>query len=1315
MAKKMKGGEILLKVTENGLEVVQKRADKASKSLNKTGQSAHSTDRALKGAAQASSGASKNFSKLSQGITGGLVPAYATLAANLFAVDALFRFLKSSADFRVLTQGQTAFAAATGVAYKSLAHDLQAATRNMINFRDAAQAGAIGRAAGLSAGQLTELSEAAFTVSMALGRDVTDSFNRLVRGVTKAEPELLDELGIVLRLEEATTKYAASLGLNKNQLSIYQKSQAVVNEVLDQAERKFGKINAIMEPNANSIAQLGVAFEKTIDSIRPVISALAEPVGKFFTENITAAAIAMGLFATTIINSVIPSYGELQERQLSQTAAHEEQLDRLRLKTEALEKARAKLAKTPIYQEKFTKRMSKDGLDVSKLGGESGAALQRGEALTNRQIGAIKAQVTKGTGAFAGMTDKMKLKYKAMLDDMVGKNSVATQKIKLSWNSALNSVQLRTAGLQSFWTKAMGKMAAATRTVTMALTGLMSFLSYIGIAVLLFQAGKAAFDKFFGPDQGDVDDFNKRIDSATSSLETLNKEIERMGEVARRGLLEDELERIGHLSEAVASASLDRVVENFQLLEANKSLNPDGFRELSDELVHTFNNLGYLDDRFTQFATTLRNTGTLEKEQIDLLDEITLSIKNQGAAVKTLQEVEGELIKEQNRLVQSLPKVPYQNLLTLIEQQAKAYKELGKEGEAGLGLANANLEYYIAIQERAIKLQRLGLDLKKEELTSGLGGTTANKEQLNLAKQLLSLKQQEHTIDELQLKIKTSKLDKDSIVLKGMEQQLQLAKDTLEVQKMQVTMAGLMANEFFTTYNDAIKGLYTDLGSAIGAGLRGQEGAFAKIGENLKNTVANAMGDALAKQFLDDVIPESMKPESMADQINKAGTYHADLVRNRIRQGAAYHANSIATVANGMGKALQEIQERQNQAQIAVSKKEKATAETLKRNKEEQRRILQMKDSKEEIKGFVQTKMGQDELFNFAMDNASDRETKQIRTARMYQNVNKKLMSDLAIIRQEMFKAGDMNPGSSTVPADFADGAYEGRTINQTFNSLRGSLRFNQNKEKGILRKYVDDFEKDLVGSVIAVQKEIKDLDNTIETLDTTIGIKDTEIKALETAQKGDLTPIKKVIEEGDLEDEKTTTETEKQKGIFGEEFSQNLNKFSGVVGLLGGVAGKDEEVAKIMTVVARLQMANALMERVMLARKAAMEAAEGSSKFAAFFASFFGGRQGGIMNPTGYRSYSDGGVAKGPTSGYPAILHGREAVVPLPNGRSIPVDIGKSNMGTNNVSINVNMSEGSATTESDQEDAKALGQAINAAVLKVIEQEQRTGGLLGA
>jgi hypothetical protein len=37
---------------------------------------------------------------------------------------------------------------------------------------------------------------------------------------------------------------------------------------------------------------------------------------------------------------------------------------------------------------------------------------------------------------------------------------------------------------------------------------------------------------------------------------------------------------------------------------------------------------------------------------------------------------------------------------------------------------------------------------------------------------------------------------------------------------------------------------------------------------------------------------------------------------------------------------------------------------------------------------------------------------------------------------------------------------------------------------------------------------------------------------------------------------------------------------------------------------------------------------------------------------------FDDGGIAEGPKSGYPATLHGTEAVVPLSDNRSIPVSM---------------------------------------------------------
>lgn len=50
--------------------------------------------------------------------------------------------------------------------------------------------------------------------------------------------------------------------------------------------------------------------------------------------------------------------------------------------------------------------------------------------------------------------------------------------------------------------------------------------------------------------------------------------------------------------------------------------------------------------------------------------------------------------------------------------------------------------------------------------------------------------------------------------------------------------------------------------------------------------------------------------------------------------------------------------------------------------------------------------------------------------------------------------------------------------------------------------------------------------------------------------------------------------------------------------------------------------------------------------------------------SPAVEKQYASGGIASGPVSGYSATLHGKEAVVPLPDGASIPVTM-KSSTGT--------------------------------------------------
>jgi hypothetical protein len=201
-------------------------AKKAGDGLDAMAKGARNADRNTKGVAQASANGTKNFSKMAQGM-GGLVGAYATFAASVFALSAAFNFLKNAADIQVLEQSQIQFAQNSGIAMQSLTGKLREASKGMLDFQTAASASAMGLAKGFSSEQMAKMADGALKVSNVLGRDFNDAFNRLTKGVSKAEPELLDELGITLRLETAKKKYAESLGISADALTTADQSQAV--------------------------------------------------------------------------------------------------------------------------------------------------------------------------------------------------------------------------------------------------------------------------------------------------------------------------------------------------------------------------------------------------------------------------------------------------------------------------------------------------------------------------------------------------------------------------------------------------------------------------------------------------------------------------------------------------------------------------------------------------------------------------------------------------------------------------------------------------------------------------------------------------------------------------------------------------------------------------------------------------------------------------------------------------------------------------------------------------------------------------------
>jgi phage-related minor tail protein len=115
---------------------------------------------------------------------------------------------------------------------------------------------------------------------------------------------------------------------------------------------------------------------------------------------------------------------------------------------------------------------------------------------------------------------------------------------------------------------------------------------------------------------------------------------------------------------------------------------------------------------------------------------------------------------------------------------------------------------------------------------------------------------------------------------------------------------------------------------------------------------------------------------------------------------------------------------------------------------------------------------------------------------------------------------------------------------------------------------------------------------------------------------------------------------------------------------------------------------------------------------------SYFGFADGGIISGgTGQmmpiQAFASGGVVKRPTMAIMGEGKYNEAVVPLPDGRSIPVSM-KGGGNQFNINVNVDGSKG-GTPEQNDKLGKQIAREVKEQVKKIIADERRYGGTLGA
>lgn len=300
-----------LKLATRNINDAAAATNNLNNAQNRAARGARAHSEAINGGVSSANNGTRAFARLKDSIDGsnGVVAAYATLATQAFAVSAAFVKLREAAQTEQLMRGLAEQSIRTGNSLNATARSMQEITGYAISMGDAMRAAAQVAAAGFSPSTMEALTQAATDSAAALGRNVPDALDRFIKGTTKLEPELLDEMGIMIKLDQATSKYAQTLGKMPTQLTASERATGYLNAVLEESKLKFeGMAEAA---GVNPYDKLAAAFNDLLNNVLTTLNnaGIIDFVQRL-ADNSQFLTATLIWFGTTIIRQVIPGlYG----------------------------------------------------------------------------------------------------------------------------------------------------------------------------------------------------------------------------------------------------------------------------------------------------------------------------------------------------------------------------------------------------------------------------------------------------------------------------------------------------------------------------------------------------------------------------------------------------------------------------------------------------------------------------------------------------------------------------------------------------------------------------------------------------------------------------------------------------------------------------------------------------------------------------------------------------------------------------------------------------------------------------------------------
>ena len=1247
-------------------------AERLGIELNETANSSRKAQRGIKGVAGTASAGGKNFSKMAGTINGGLVPAYAMLAAQIFAVSEAFNFLKDAGSLKQLQEGQAAYASVTGTSMKALTTDIIAATDGIISFKEAAQAAAIGTASGLSPDQITKLGAAARTTSQVLGRDLTDSFNRLVRGVTKAEPELLDELGIILRLEDASNKYAQSLNI-QGKLTAFQRSQAVTADVLRQVEERYGAVIASNSIATNEFAALGKSFDDLVNKIRMVSVELAGPIAKLLSEYPALIVAAFAPFASQLISGALPQLGRLGSTLTSLEGKAATMYTNLTVKQQQYAVATAKAGDQRKFRTEIEKTSRTAITNIEKTTRiRKNSVLQQikeGKILNKRQIADLRKRLAQESGLYASFNKKRKADLLRTLKQMEIYNKSSSSKMARDFGAGVTLMQTRLVGLGAAALGVFGTIAAGAKVAGAAIATAFSILSWVALLAAL---GGIVYA--FLRTKEEVSETALKAEALRLRLKTINDE--------SKDFYEKQLE---------INQAIDRSVQGMTAF-GNR------LRNISNQDMTSIVSDLSMDDnknsRTADFAAANDRASAAARElQADLkkLEDRYETLKKRGGSVSQSLF----LIAEKQKELNAANKLAGETFFQFIQRTNDAESSISLSAKALEGqlkfLRETNNEYLK--NSAPAKAYRDALTLMEQgqlSYTNTLNDTKIALEQLGMATDeysKLTVENKKATTNLFQNILPSNDMDARIVALKEELSVLDRIKETSKMELLPADQARyeiMEAEVALITRLNTLKHQQSKLVNAISiAETRMQVGATrlmkVEISHAAKTFRANTNLINVRQKAADILLVE----RALKDQLLEIGEAVTD--DDKERKGI------ILTSLSARGREVDNLrqQEISLESQLEILKLQNSEIEKIKNGMMQafesslQTGIGDLIKGKESSLKDSILKIGQGVL-NSVADNLAEIATKKIMLKLFKQESPEETMKrkikegmedgsnrhyesilDASALGADLYKKAIIEASGGTYTASASPGG--GGTV----PTVPGGPATPATPTSAGSDSKVGFFEK-LLGKKTVAKTSVQELD-------------------------ADGNPTGSVIEGPG------------KKGRSGGMFSQFINDF-------GAVFDKNAEggfLGKMGNLFGSFGEGLGSLFKGLPDLLGGLFGGAGGGGLGSLFGGLFGGaRHGGIM-----KGYATGGIAKGKNAGYPAILHGTEAVVPLPSGGKIPVEMKNgASGGTNNVSINVNMSNDGTSQTDSQNDGKQgadLGKMLASAVQEELQRQKRPGGIL--